>query len=50
MDQGDASGLGRIQVLDSNWQVCSQDPAPGVEVPVETVVTLSAVKLDEVCA
>ena len=49
MDQTDATGLGRFQVDDSNWQVCSQDPAPGAVVPVETVVTLAAVKLSETC-
>ncbi|WP_421743166.1 PASTA domain-containing protein [Cellulomonas sp.] len=49
LDQTDASGLGRVQVNDSNWQVCGQDPAPGTVVPVDTMVTLSAVKLDETC-
>jgi PASTA domain len=49
MDQQDAAGLGRIQVLDSNWQVCTQDPAPGATVPVDTMVTLAAVKLAEHC-
>src|SRR5450759_918961 len=29
MDQQDAAGLGRIQVLDTNWRVCTQKPAPG---------------------
>jgi len=49
MDQEDATTLDRFQVLDSNWQVCRQDPLPGEEVPVETIVTLWSVKLDEVC-
>jgi len=49
MDQADASGLGRMQINDSNWTVCSQAPEPGAEVPVETIVTLAAVKLDEAC-
>ena len=49
MDQTDATGLGRLQIDDSNWQVCSQDPAPAAVVPVETVVTLAAVKLSETC-
>lgn len=49
LDQTDASGLGRVQLLDSNWQVCGQDPAAGTVVPVETVVVLASVKLDEVC-
>ncbi len=49
MDQEDASGLGRMQINDSNWTVCAQDPGPGSVVPVETVVTLWSVKLDETC-
>lgn len=49
MDQTDASGLGRFQVDDSNWQVCAQSPAAGAEVPVDAMVTLAAVKLDESC-
>ena len=49
MDQQDASGLGRLQVLDSNWQVCSQSPAKGKTVSEDDVVTLAAVKLDEEC-
>ncbi len=49
MDQQDASGQGRAQVIDSNWTVCTQDPAPGVDTPITTIVTLSVVKDDEVC-
>jgi hypothetical protein len=49
MDQVDATGLERFAVNDSNWRVCSQDPAPGAVVPVSAVVTLAAVKLDEAC-
>ena len=47
--QEDAAGLGRFQVVDSNWKVCTQDPAPGDVVPISTLVTLAAVKLDETC-
>ena len=47
--QDDAAGLGRFQVLDANWQVCTQDPAPGDVMPISTLVTLGAVKLDETC-
>lgn len=50
LDQEDASGLGRMQMVDSNWQVCQQDPAAGTVVPISTVVTLWSVKLDEACA
>lgn len=49
MDQVDAMGLERFAVNDSNWVVCSQDPAPGAVVATSTVVTLAAVKLDEAC-
>jgi hypothetical protein len=49
LDQQDASGLGRLQLLDSNWVVCKQRPAPGVRVPVDRMVRLSAVKYGESC-
>jgi hypothetical protein len=49
MDQTDASGLSRLQVNDSNWQVCTQDPAPGAVVSTDTTVTLGSVKLTETC-
>ena len=49
MNQEDASGQGRTQLLDSNWQVCMQDPAPGVRVSASDLVTLWSVKLDEIC-
>jgi hypothetical protein len=49
MDQQDASGQERLQVLDSNWQVCTQEPTSGREVPVDTLVVLASVKTDEVC-
>lgn len=49
MDQVDATGQGRFQMLDSNWMVCSQSPAAGAILDGSTAVTLSAVKLDEAC-
>jgi beta-lactam-binding protein with PASTA domain len=49
MNQEDASGQGRTQLLDSNWQVCMQDPASGVRVSVSDLVTLWSVRLDEIC-
>lgn len=49
LDQEDASGAGRLQINDSNWTVCSQEPAAGEKVPVTTMVTLASVKLDEDC-
>jgi beta-lactam-binding protein with PASTA domain len=49
LTQTDATGMERFQVLDSNWKVCSQVPAPGVKVPLERMVDLRAVQLDESC-
>ena len=49
MDQQDAAGLDRIQVMDSNWKVCSQKPKAGKKVPVDEMVVLASVKLDETC-
>jgi hypothetical protein len=49
LDQEDASGLDRMQMVDANWTVCEQDPAPGMSTTVEDVVTLWSVKLDETC-
>lgn len=49
MDQQDASGLDRFQIIDSNWKVCSQKPKAGKVVPIDTMVVLKAVKLDEKC-
>lgn len=39
----------RLQVLDSNWKVCEQDPEPGRYNPENTTVILYSVKLDESC-
>jgi hypothetical protein len=49
MDQQDASGLERLQVLDANWKVCSQSPKKGAHVPTDTTVVLRSVKLIESC-
>lgn len=49
MDQEDALGLDRIQVNDSNWQVCSQTPKAGTTSEVTAVITLASVKLTEDC-
>ena len=48
LDDQDAGGQNRLQVLDRNWTVCSQDPEPGTH-PTDTTVTLYAVKDDETC-
>ena len=49
LDQEDASGLDRFQILDSNWVVCAQTPRPGASVSVDEFVTLSSVKVGEAC-
>lgn len=48
LDDQDASGQGRLQILDRNWTVCSQDPKPGTH-PTDTPVVLYAVKDGETC-
>ncbi|ANS64927.1 hypothetical protein SLINC_2703 [Streptomyces lincolnensis] len=48
LDDQDASGQNRLQVLDRNWTVCSQEPEAGTH-PTDTPVTLYAVKDDEAC-
>jgi hypothetical protein len=48
LDDQDASGQNRLQVLDRNWTVCSQEPEAGTH-PTDTPVTLYAVKDDETC-
>lgn len=50
LDQTDATGMGRFQLLDSDWKVCYQKPAAGTEVPLMSMVQLGAVKLNESCA
>lgn len=49
MDQTDAAGLERWQIIDSNWKVCRQSPAVGKIVPQSITVTLASVKLAEIC-
>ncbi|WP_208379008.1 hypothetical protein [Cumulibacter soli] len=45
----DASGQGRMQLMDSNWIVCSQTPAAGEEFSEDTIITFFAVKIGETC-
>ncbi|MFF5972298.1 PASTA domain-containing protein [Streptomyces sp. NPDC012769] len=44
----DASPQGRKVLIESNWQVCTQDPAPGTSLDGRPV-TLTAVKFGESC-
>ncbi|MBL3670625.1 hypothetical protein JL475_32590 [Streptomyces sp. M2CJ-2] len=48
LTSSDATGQGRMQVLDRNWTVCSQTPAPG-EHPTDTTVNFDTVKIGESC-
>ena len=49
MDQTDAAGLERWQIIDSNWKVCRQSPVAGKIVSQSITVTLASVKLAESC-
>ncbi|NUU21058.1 MAG: hypothetical protein HOV68_06010 [Streptomycetaceae bacterium] len=44
----DSLGRGRMQILDRDWQVCFQDPAPG-HASTDTKVTFGVVKIEENC-
>lgn len=43
----DATGQGRLLVLDSNWEVVSQSPTAGKRVSEDVVVALSSKKIGE---
>jgi hypothetical protein len=46
----DATGADRFQVMDSGWQVCGQDPAPGTQVrDDEDDVVFFVVRVSENC-
>lgn len=45
----DATGTGRLQVLDRNWQVCAQNVAAGDTIIPDTMIDFTVVKLDESC-
>jgi hypothetical protein len=49
LDEQDATGQHRVQVIDRDWKVCSQKPSAGKQVLITIVVRLTAVKLDEKC-
>lgn len=44
----DASGRGRIIILESDWKICTQDPKPGAAYTGQPVA-FTAVKTDETC-
>lgn len=45
----DATDAGRLQVLDTNWKVCSQNVPVGSTIDTGTRIDFGAVKLDERC-
>jgi hypothetical protein len=48
-DSRDATDANRFQVLDSGWQVCSQEPDAGSTVGPKDLVTFYVVRLSEQC-
>lgn len=48
-DSTDLTGAGRMQVLDRNWQVCTQNVPPGTTVGSDVKINFGVVKLDENC-
>jgi PASTA domain len=42
----DATGQGRHQILDRDWQVCSEDPAPGSKITPDTKIDFAVVRMD----
>lgn len=45
----DATGQGRVQILDHDWRVCFQTPVAGRTVSTSTKIDLGVVKLNEAC-
>ncbi|TRV74650.1 hypothetical protein FKN01_24010 [Streptomyces sp. 130] len=45
----DSAGRDRMQLLDRNWKVCSQNVAAGKSVPTSTELDFGAVKTEESC-
>lgn len=45
----DATGEGRMQLMDSNWYVCAQNVPAGSAVTEDLEVTFAVVKTDELC-
>ncbi|MFC4852823.1 PASTA domain-containing protein [Actinophytocola glycyrrhizae] len=48
-DSHDLGGQDRNQVLDANWQVCTQNVGPGATLTTTSRIDLGVVKLDEAC-
>lgn len=48
-DSHDLTGEDRNQVVDDNWQVCTQNIAPGAALTAASKIDFGVVKLDESC-
>jgi hypothetical protein len=48
-DSHDLSGAQRNQVVDANWQVCTQNVEPGQQLTTESQIDFGVVKLEESC-
>ncbi|MCT2585952.1 PASTA domain-containing protein [Actinophytocola gossypii] len=48
-DSHDLTGEDRNQVLDANWQVCTQNIPAGTPITATSAIDLGAVKLTETC-
>lgn len=44
LSEEDATGAGRMLILDRNWKVVSQSPAPGTKVAEDATITLRSKK------
>jgi hypothetical protein len=47
LHEEDATGQGRILILDSNWEVVEQDPPGGTKVGEDASITLRSKKIGE---
>ncbi|CAA9398960.1 MAG: hypothetical protein AVDCRST_MAG66-1356, partial [uncultured Pseudonocardia sp.] len=45
----DATGRGRMQIDDRNWEVCAQSVPAGAEITPGSTIDFSVVQLDEDC-
>ena len=42
----DATGQGRHQILDADWQVCTEDPGPGTKITPDSNIDFGVVRID----
>lgn len=45
----DRTGANRMQVVDVEWRVCDQIPAPGTDLTEDSTIDLGVVRQDEDC-